>query len=68
VSAVTAPSTRPSELVAIAETTVLVWPLALPKTMRVPPSPLNESAPPFAVEVKLQLAPAFVDRKMPNPK
>ena len=65
VFAVTAPSIKPSELAAIADTTTLVWPL---NAMRVPPKPLNESAPLLAVETRVQVLPASVERKIPNPK
>ena len=40
----TAPSIRPSDVVAIAATTVFVCPLAVLNAMRVPPRPLKESA------------------------
>jgi hypothetical protein len=65
VFAVTAPSISPSELVPIADTTTLVWPL---NAMRVPPKPLNESAPLLAVETRVQVLPASVERKIPKPK
>jgi hypothetical protein len=68
VPAVTAPSTIPSEVVAIAETTVFVCPVALLKAMRVPPRPLNETAPLFAVEINVHVLPASVERRMPSPK
>ena len=68
VVAVTAPSIRPSELVAIAETTTFVCPFAVLKAMRVPPSPLKESAPLLALEIRFQVLPASLERKMPKPK
>src|SRR5271165_1050804 len=36
--------------------------------MRVPPSPAKESVPALAVGMRLQLAPPFVERKIPSPK
>ncbi len=68
VPAVTAPSTKPSEVVAIAATTVFVCPLAVLNAMRVPPSPLNDSAPLLAVGIRVQVLPALAERKMPRPK
>jgi hypothetical protein len=47
---------------------VFVCPLAALKAILVPPSPLKESAPLFAVEINIQVLPALVDRKIPNPK
>jgi len=58
----------PSEVVAMAETTVFICPLAVLNAMRVPPKPLNESAPLLAVEISVQAPPAFVERRMPMPK
>jgi hypothetical protein len=68
VFAVTAPSTIPSDVVAIADTTVFTWLLAVLNAMRVPPSPLKESVPVFAVEISVQVMPASVERRMPRPK
>ena len=64
VLAVTAPASTPSEVVAMADTTVL----AVLNAMRVPPRPLNDSAPPFAVAIWVQVLPPSAERKMPRPK
>ncbi len=62
--AVTEPSTTPSDVVPIAATTVF----AVLNAMCVPPRPLKESEPGFAVEISVQVFPASVERRMPRPK
>ena len=51
----------------IAETTVLAAPAVL-NAMRVPPRPLKESAPPFAVGINVHVLPPSAERRMPRPK
>ena len=52
----------------MAATTVLVCPVAVPKAMRVPPRPLNDSVPLLAEEIRVQVVPASAERRMPRPK
>ncbi len=66
--AVSAPSTTPSELAAMAATTVFVCPAAVLKAMRVPPSPLKDNVPPFAVGINAHVLPPSAERKIPRPK
>ena len=56
----------PSALVPIAETTVRL--LRVANAIRVPPRPANESASLFALDARVQLFPASVERKIPSPK
>src|ERR1035438_6196576 len=58
----------PSEVVAMAATTVFICPLAVLNAMRVPPRPLKDSAPPLAVGIRAHVVPASAERKMPRPK
>ncbi len=66
--AVSAPSTPPSELAAIAATTVLVCPLLVLNAMRVPPRPLKDKLPPFAAGINAHVLPPSAERRMPRPK